>query len=213
MGNRAIIVPEGEGIGVYLHWNGGRDSVEAFLAYCKLKGYRPFGGKGRDSYGVARFTQVVCNFFGGGLSVGVQPMHRNEKALKEDAEWLDNGIYIVGGESGWDIVRRIPEDMHEQREYDLTDMLEAIDEAQPKAEQLGKEFLHGKTVPSEELKPGDVIFVHDELNPKCRKRTIKGVEKRDGWTKGKMFYMEYCKYDKKQHRQYLTAQEYRMPTV
>ena len=45
MGNRAVITTRKAGVnpansdatGVYLHWNGGRDSVEAFLAYCKLK--------------------------------------------------------------------------------------------------------------------------------------------------------------------------------
>lgn len=48
MGNKAVIttdrdsldVAKSNEIGVYLHWNGGRDSVEAFLAYCKLKNYR-----------------------------------------------------------------------------------------------------------------------------------------------------------------------------
>ena len=42
MGNRAVITKDRDlyGIGVYLHWNGGRDSVEAFLAYCDLKRYR-----------------------------------------------------------------------------------------------------------------------------------------------------------------------------
>lgn len=37
MGNRAIVKPEGKDIGVYLHWNGGIDSVTAFLKYCELK--------------------------------------------------------------------------------------------------------------------------------------------------------------------------------
>ena len=45
MGNSALIMTkdgfEKGGIGLYLHWNGGRDSVESFLNYCKLKGYRP----------------------------------------------------------------------------------------------------------------------------------------------------------------------------
>ena len=46
MGNRAVITTEigwacpTNHLGVYLHWNGGRDSVQAFLTYCKLKGYR-----------------------------------------------------------------------------------------------------------------------------------------------------------------------------
>ena len=68
MGNRAIVKPEGKDIGVYLHWNGGIDSVTAFLKYCELKQYRGFD----DEYGIARFTQVVGNFFGGGLvAVGI----------------------------------------------------------------------------------------------------------------------------------------------
>ena len=44
MGNRAVITTkenfENNGIGIYLHWNGGRDSVEGFLEYCRRKGYR-----------------------------------------------------------------------------------------------------------------------------------------------------------------------------
>jgi hypothetical protein len=35
MGNRAVITTEQKRIGVYLHWNGGLDSVEGFLTYCK----------------------------------------------------------------------------------------------------------------------------------------------------------------------------------
>ena len=60
MGNRAIVKPEGKDIGVYLHWNGGIDSVTAFLKYCELKEHRGFD----DSYGMARFCQVVGNLFG-----------------------------------------------------------------------------------------------------------------------------------------------------
>lgn len=36
MGNRAVITTTDQRIGIYLHWNGGKDSVEAFLKYCKL---------------------------------------------------------------------------------------------------------------------------------------------------------------------------------
>ena len=45
MENRAIVKPKDQNVGVYLHWNGGIDSVTAFLEYCKLKDYRDFGGK------------------------------------------------------------------------------------------------------------------------------------------------------------------------
>lgn len=62
MGNRAVITTASEtkpkyldNIGVYLHWDGGRDSVEAFLKYCKLKKYRP---PEQDNCGWARLCQV-----------------------------------------------------------------------------------------------------------------------------------------------------------
>ena len=37
MGNRALIKGKGSNLGVYVHWNGGYDSVLAFTHYCKLK--------------------------------------------------------------------------------------------------------------------------------------------------------------------------------
>ena len=44
MANRAVVTTkenmDNNGFGVYLPWNGGRDSVRAFLKYCELKGYR-----------------------------------------------------------------------------------------------------------------------------------------------------------------------------
>lgn len=72
MGNRAVITTRdnfrSNGVGVYLHWNGGRDSVEAFLKYMKLRRFRT---PDSDSYGWARLCQVIGNYFGGTLSIGV----------------------------------------------------------------------------------------------------------------------------------------------
>ncbi len=71
MGNRAVITTRKDlkDIGVYLHWNGGRDSVEGFLTYCKIKGYRP---PEYDNYGWAYLCTTIGNFFGqSGLSLGV----------------------------------------------------------------------------------------------------------------------------------------------
>ena len=36
MGNRAIIKGKNQALGVYVHWNGGYDSVNAFCTYCCL---------------------------------------------------------------------------------------------------------------------------------------------------------------------------------
>ena len=158
MGNRAIVLPKGADFGVYLHWNGGPDSVGAFLEYCKLKGYRSFGGANRDGYGIARFVQVVANFFGGGLSIGIEPC----EPTKEEARGIgDNGIYVI---DGWDIVEHIyayDDDDEGTEGYDRKEMLIAIDKAQPINEQLGKDFLDGELVPINSLQFGDVVFIQD----------------------------------------------------
>lgn len=150
MGNRAIVKPEGKNIGVYLHWNGGVDSVTAFLKYCELKGYRSFSD---DSYGVARFCQVVGNFFGGGLSLGLET---DIYETEECAEWIDNGIYVV---RDWEIVRRIG-GFEGSEGYDLNDMLHAIDVKQPLTERLG-EFLDAEETDISDIKVGDIVFIQN----------------------------------------------------
>ncbi len=149
MGNRAIVKPVNKNIGVYLHWNGGIDSVTAFLKYCELKRFRAFD----DAYGMARFCQVVGNFFGGGLSLGIEEYVGE---TYRDADCLDNGIYVV---EGWNIVRRIG-GWEPKEGYDLNEMLHYIDERQPKDEQLG-DFLDAVETPISEIKLGDIVFVMD----------------------------------------------------
>lgn len=155
MGNRAIVRQAGKHTGVYLHWNGGRDSVEAFLHYCKLKGLPEFD----TDYGLARFLQVTGNWFGGNSSLGVAV-----DVWNADAEGLDNGIYDV---RGFEIVGRVPDisPFREQRNHDLKEMLLSIDAAQPEQERLGEKFLKANPVATFNLKIGDHVFVRDEL--KC----------------------------------------------
>lgn len=130
MGNRAVITTEDKKIGVYLHWNGERDSVEAFLAYCKIKGYRP---PEEDNYGWARLCQVISNFFGGVLSVGIDEFE------ELDYKNWDNGTYII---KNWEIVgREYFDGCEEQQEYDLLEMLGAINISQPEKEQVDFEEL------------------------------------------------------------------------
>lgn len=124
MGNRAVITTRSKKIGIYLHWNGGRDSVQAFLTYCKLKGYRT---PENDDYGWARLCQVIGNFFGGANSVGINEYY------KLDTDNGDNGVYII---ENWEIVDRIYYSGREQDEYSLLDMLQEINDAQPEKEKL-----------------------------------------------------------------------------
>lgn len=120
MGNRAVITTKEKSIGVYLHWNGGRDSVQAFLLYCKLCGFRT---PSSDCYGWARLVQVIANYFGSnGLSIGI------DKVEYLDCNNYDNGVYII---DGWEIVAREFFDGREQQQYELWEMLEDIDKSQP----------------------------------------------------------------------------------
>ena len=153
MGNRCVITTEENyekgGVGVYLHWNGGRDSVNAFLTYCKLKGY---SSPEKDCYGWARLCQVIGNFFGGKLSIGIDYW---------DAHCFnpgDNGVYII---QNWEIVGRKDFTGQEQNEYDLEGMLDEIDCRMPAREQLGEEFLSAEPISLADIKVGDTIVYID----------------------------------------------------
>lgn len=98
MGNRAVITTapyKASNVCIYVHWNGGRASVEGFLKAAKELGFRA----PPDPYGIARLTQIVTTYLGGpeGLSVGVG-------LCKEfDDAYCDNGTYLL---DGWEIVGR-----------------------------------------------------------------------------------------------------------
>ena len=148
MGNRAVITTEDKQMGVYLHWNGGRDSVEAFLDYCDLQGFR---SPDCDGYGWARLCQVIGNFFGGGLSVGIGLYDQL------DTDNWDNGVYII---KGWRIVGREFNRGGEQRSYDHIEMLHSIDDNQPEYMRLGA-YIDAVEVPRGELAEGDEVWVKD----------------------------------------------------
>lgn len=135
MGNRALICTKkdwdaGKGIGVYLHWNGGRDSVEPFLVYCKMRGFpRP----DEDNYGWARLCQVISNFFGGdGSSIGIEYYEE-----LQDVNVGDNGTYII---EGWKIVDRAYS-YDEQCEHEPLNFLKELDDCQPWNHRLGHKLI------------------------------------------------------------------------
>ena len=167
MGNRAVITSkenfENNGIGIYLHWNGGRDSVEAFLKYCELKGYR---SPTSDNYGWARLCQVIGNFFGGSTSIGIDVVNNL------DCDNWDNGVYII---EGWEIVDRKYFNGEEQMRYELEDMLMDIDKSMPEGEQIG-EYLKAKEIPASEVKVGSTVVVLD-YNGNVAKHKVMGFGK------------------------------------
>ena len=159
MGNRAVItwskaedVSKSREIGIYLHWNGGMDSVRAFLKYCELKGYRK---PDQDDYGYARLCQVIGNYFGGTASVGI------DMCCCLDCDNGDNGVYIC---EGWDVVSRQFHRGGEQNEYDFEDMLNSINLSMPEKERLPAELIRSATlgkVPTADLRIGETIFARD----------------------------------------------------
>jgi len=132
MGNRAVIATEKKDFGVYLHWNGGRDSVEAFLLYCRLRGFRP---PEEDNYGWARLCQVLGNFFGkDGSSVGIGPYG------EMDTDNYDNGVYVI---RDWRVVGREYKRGFEQTSgASLLQLLADVNRAQPEAQRLTYEELY-----------------------------------------------------------------------
>lgn len=98
MGNRAVIAYESQpGIGIYVHWNGGVESMLAFLEAAKQRGARKPGGD--SCYSFARLTQTIADYFDGGeCSIGVGPLS------SLDCSNGDNGLYWIGG--NWEITKR-----------------------------------------------------------------------------------------------------------
>ncbi len=109
MGNRGNVVfidDESGGTGgispaVYLHWNGGPESVYAFLAEMDYRKIRHEAG-----YEAARFCQIVGEFFDqdqyGTLSLGVNngPTEITPEAIGK--VWTDNG------DNGFYVIERTP---------------------------------------------------------------------------------------------------------
>lgn len=184
MGNRCVITTKENwkhcGIGVYLHWNGGRDSVEAFLQYCEMKGYS------NDDF--ARICQVVGNFFGGSLSLYIDSL------WNLDRDNGDNGVYII---ENWKIVDRIYFDGIEQNEYERTEMLLAIDEKMPEDEQIG-DYIKAEEVDISELNVGDAVVFLD-WNGKIRKANVLGIGEdrtvNGRYVKGVPYIGIYCEED------------------
>ena len=91
--------------------------------------------------------QVIGNFFGGTTSIGI------DVVSNLDTDNYDNGTYII---DGWKIVNRKYFSGWEQNSYNIEEMLQVIDEAQPKEERLG-DYLKAVEIPTEEVKLGDMV--------------------------------------------------------
>ena len=93
MGNRAFVIFTAKGEhspAVYLHWNGGPESIYTMLDALVEFGQRPYD----ESYTCARFIQLVGNYFGGTLSLGVQNAGSPE-TWPAAFDCGDNGLYVI----------------------------------------------------------------------------------------------------------------------
>lgn len=102
MGNRAVVhfKDDDSKHGIYLHWNGGPESILAFLDTMESRGWT------RIDYASARFTAVVGEFFDNsgddsGHSLGI---------VDDPAAWADgcdNGLYeVTRGNAKWVVKHR-----------------------------------------------------------------------------------------------------------
>ena len=108
--------------GVYLHWNGGEDSIIPFLEYCRL-----IGARSEVPHAIAVFTRTVSNFMGGTLSACIGP------CACLDTDNKDNGTYVV---QHWQIAARAYMDRQEQAKHNYHQMLSDIDATQPQGVRL-----------------------------------------------------------------------------
>lgn len=132
MGNRAVITwgtPSNyeDSLGIYLHWNGGPDWVKSFLAYCEM---RQFRSPDTDNYGYARLCQIIGNYFGGGLSLGI------DLCKNLDCDNGDNGTYLC---RKWRVVNRLFD--NDDCNSPLLNCIVDIDVCQPMADRLGEKAI------------------------------------------------------------------------
>jgi len=126
MGNRAtVIFTDGKksfSPAVYLHWNGGAESVYGFLEELNRRKVRA-----DQEYECARFIQLVGEFFDqdeqGGLSLGVANAPKSSKVedlAKVQTDLGDNGIYLVNRTNGDMTVKRFSHDWRNHTMVEFT---------------------------------------------------------------------------------------------
>ena len=97
MGNRAVLTIDRK-VGIYIHWNGGPESVLAFLDACNDRAYRDPASD--PSAALARLTGLLCEFFGtrDDGNVCLIPLPTDIQVM----DLRDNGMYVIG--KGWTVI-------------------------------------------------------------------------------------------------------------
>ena len=134
MGNRAVLTDKEKRVGVYIHWNGGRDSVEGYPKAARELRFRdPVDD---PSYAMARLTVAIGAFLGAtdSCSIGIGRLE------DLDCDNYDNGVYVLG--EGWKVVGRYgngaPDQAVENPDWETTEAGGWNAEAQEKADGIAK---------------------------------------------------------------------------
>lgn len=150
---------------------------------CELQGYR---APSSDEYGFARICQVMGNFFGGSLSLGVGA-YTTDRQMDPG----DNGIYVIEGwriadhlrteyDSDWNPVgMRSFGPSEEEDWHKFDDMLRAFDASMPEELRLG-ELLDSVEVPASELQVGDEVWMYDSVRGKWEAFPVVGFGQPNG---------------------------------
>lgn len=196
MGNRAVITTLGNQKGIYIHWNGGRDSVEPVLWYCK------------NIMPKTRFAQTDLDKIAFVLDLlDFNPEVDDINRL--DCDNYDNGVYIV---KNFEIVGRLFKRYEEQDSHNFTEFVMWINEHMPKKWQKSEDDIiktmclelpeycngDGKTdfdLFMQNQKVGDVVLYRGEFH------TIIGRNNKDGFVngsvrKGQLFFNYTENYEK-----------------
>jgi len=118
MGNRAVITQSTASNApcIYLHWNGGADSVKGFLAVAKT-----FDISGSPTEQMDILAELLAKHFFK-CKVGLT-VYRQEYG-RSDTDNGDNGVYVVN--SKWDLIDRIHAPYTEQHEWDSKEIAQEI---------------------------------------------------------------------------------------
>lgn len=186
MGNRAFIYPAKgktkKKLGVYLHWNGGPDSVIPLIKYCKIRGFRSFS----DGYGVARLATVMGNFFGGTLSLGIEYAY-------PDCVDVNHTPYAITDD--WEIAN-IEEYRLNDGDYptdnEVLEMMKEINNAQPEKDRVPLEFLTSTEQPSlTSIKVGQKVIYLDPVTEEYKTATVAAIDP-DGVPRLKLYDSPFC---------------------
>ena len=149
MGNRAFIAHQSAPNGVYLHWNGGMDSIKPLLDYCALAD--PYGGFDEGVGGLTTFVTVANNMLGSSIHI-----EDNSASLMLE----DNGTYWV---EGWEIVGRETSEYftREQDSHDYWDMMMTIATHQPTARQIPLKVITGEVATKDNIHDEERVLCHN----------------------------------------------------